>query len=321
MSDLRNPFNTKQIRGMLVFGLLMLAYACLLYWRPIHLLKKDPVIAETDRKLDSLVAVLKTRKENRKKSWAKKAPAELWTADALKAFDPNKDELETLIAKGLNKKFAQRIINFREKARPFREKKDFRKLYGLTDSSFLLIAPYLLLPEKAAKNIPKKRSRSIARHKTFPKKPVFKEAFAINKADSLLLVSLKGIGGYSALRILRYRKQLGGFVDTAQYNEIPKLAKEAVQSLKKHTFVTQNFIPRKILVNQATFKEFLRHPYIDYTTTRKIFKLKKRAGRLDSYRMMKKYIPSLNPRLKQYFDTLQADSHFSPSKRKNAPEQ
>ena len=53
-------------------------------------------------------------------------------------------------ARGLPHFVAERIVRFRDVIGGFKNKEQIRRTYGLPDSTYARLAPYLLLPEKAA---------------------------------------------------------------------------------------------------------------------------------------------------------------------------
>ena len=91
----------------------------------------------------------------------------------------------------------------------------------------------------------------------------------LNTADSLQLVSLPGIGPYYASRIMKYRSMLGGFVSKKQLLEVYGFNPETYNLVKDRVTVDTSMIV-KIDINNATFKEVLKHPYFDYKTTLRV---------------------------------------------------
>jgi len=85
----------------------------------------------------------------------------------------------------------------------------------------------------------------------------------INEVDSTELTLIRGVGIYSARKIIKYRDALGGFYDTAQVRETYNLKPEIGDSLLVHTCCFGENL-RQIEINQAPDSVLGRHPYIGW---------------------------------------------------------
>jgi DNA uptake protein ComE-like DNA-binding protein len=85
----------------------------------------------------------------------------------------------------------------------------------------------------------------------------------INEVDSTELTLIRGVGIYSARKIIKYRDALGGFIDTAQVRETYNLKPEICDSLLVHTCCFGENL-RQIEINQAPDSVLGRHPYIGW---------------------------------------------------------
>jgi len=85
----------------------------------------------------------------------------------------------------------------------------------------------------------------------------------LNHADSAALLPLPGIGPVFAGRIIRYRELLGGFIRLDQLGEVYGLPEETLQNIRGFIRIDSGSI-RKIHVDSASFRELLRHPYLQY---------------------------------------------------------
>lgn len=104
------------------------------------------------------------------------------------------------------------------------------------------------------------------------------EPLELNTADSSALVAIRGIGPYYASRILRYREQLGGFYAVRQLKEI-KMTYFNVDS-SAYLFTVNPQLIRKKDLNSLSFKEVLRHPYLDYEDVKLIFNAKNKYKKI-----------------------------------------
>ena len=84
---------------------------------------------------------------------------------------------------------------------------------------------------------------------------------SINTADSVQLLPLPGIGPVFAGRIIKYRNLLGGFTRIDQLHEVYGLKEETIRLIGKYIVIDTAAI-RKISLDSASFRNLLRHPYL-----------------------------------------------------------
>ncbi len=115
----------------------------------------------------------------------------------------------------------------------------------------------------------------------FPPVPVLK--IDINRADTLELQRLRGIGPSYARRIVSYRSRLGGFISIRQLLEIWGVDTVLYNLIREHIIIASDSV-RKIDLNTVSFKDLLKHPYFPYEITRSLI----------LYRQKNKIIKSLD---------------------------
>lgn len=123
----------------------------------------------------------------------------------------------------------------------------------------------------------------------------------LNRADSSALVQIRGIGPYYATKIIRYRERLGGYNNIRQLKEL-KMTYFNVDSMAHLFTIDSSFIIKKDL-DSMTFKEVLRHPYLEYEDVKLIFNTKNKNKKI-SYSILKeqKILPDyLLNRIHPYF--------------------
>ncbi len=91
----------------------------------------------------------------------------------------------------------------------------------------------------------------------------FAQPININRADSVQLLPLPGIGPVFAGRIVKYRNLLGGFVHVDQLAEVYGMPVETIDLIRSRVFIDSTAI-RKICLDSASFSELLRHPYLEF---------------------------------------------------------
>lgn len=95
----------------------------------------------------------------------------------------------------------------------------------------------------------------------------------LNRADSVDLISLRGVGGYYASKIIDYRNRLGGYFDIRQLREL-NLTYFNLDSMSRYLCVDTSLIVKRH-IGDYTFKNLIRHPYLDYETLVLIFEYKR----------------------------------------------
>lgn len=176
-------------------------------------------------------------------------------------FNPNRVTAEFLIATGLRKDVAQRIVNYRNKGGTFRIKTDLLRMYGMDTAWFAIHRTWLQLPDTIPTN------KSVRARPTSTPVLVPED---INQADSLALIQLRGIGPVFANRILRFRRALGGFHSIDQLREVYKIDTTQVKTLTTHFFIAADFQPKKISLNTADEATLAAHPYVSRNQARAI---------------------------------------------------
>lgn len=220
------------------------------------------------------------------------------------AFDPNTADSATLRALGLSSFVASNIVKYRRAGGRFRRADALARIYGLDSATFTRLRPYIYIAQESpASPLPRPVNPSHSSPSVHPALPADPAApspprepspykaymenklpdgtfLDLNKADSADLVRIPGIGPYYASRIVRLRRQLGGFVAVSQLSDIPNLPDIG-------DWVTiEPGTQQRINVNTATLTTLKNHPYIGYYRARAIMNLRHRDGRVLSLRQL-----------------------------------
>ncbi len=110
----------------------------------------------------------------------------------------------------------------------------------------------------------------------------------INAATAEQLQTIEGITEKLSIRIIRYRKKLGGFVSLDQYKELYGLSNALQVRLVQCTTIPAAYRPKKLSLNQANFKALVGHPYISAAMAKAIIEYRKRKGKFNSLREIEK---------------------------------
>lgn len=164
-----------------------------------------------------------------------------------------------------------------------------RQLSPKTPQIFLLTAAEQILPDTPATK-PHQQTH-IPKH----------TPLELNRADSLDLIAIRGIGPYYASRILRYRERLGGFYSVLQLKEL-KMKYFNIDSCA-HLFCADPSLIQRRSMDTMDFKSILKHPYLEYEDVQMIFNAKRKYDTvsydiLESKRVLPDY---LLKKIKPYF--------------------
>ncbi len=99
----------------------------------------------------------------------------------------------------------------------------------------------------------------------------------LNSADSVTLLSVRGIGSLTAGRIVEYRRRLGGFVRASQLAEIRGMTEQNFERILPNIFIDTTLVT-KININFAPASQLAAHPYVGDLALRKLLKMRQLKG-------------------------------------------
>ncbi|MBJ6117110.1 helix-hairpin-helix domain-containing protein [Pontibacter sp. BT310] len=281
-------FSQREVNGFLwlITIMVLLTAAPFLFSRNYN--SNQPISANPadQQLLDSLVAQLEKAPDTYNRSRKTIATVPLYR------FNPNTLSLEQWQGFGLPKYLGQRILNYRSKVGDFTYRAELGKIYGMPDSVFQRLYPFIDLPETKPDNYSRKGIGSSRPHpapgwENRPRERFVLAPFNINTADTAQLKQIRGIGRKLSARIVKYRDRLGGFYSLEQLREVYGLQPEVIDSLSKYTFVAKAHSPARINLNTATIEELRTHPYMTSNLARAIVAYREQHGRFESVEELK----------------------------------
>ncbi len=171
-------------------------------------------------------------------------------------FNPNSISEEQALQLGMTSRQMKNIFNYRSKGGVFRKKSDLGKLYAFDSLSYHRLKPYIDLPDSFVRQPKSFAERN--HNSTYIRKELIVE---LNSADSAQLVALRGVGPYSAARILKHRNKLGGFVKAEQLKEVWGISDSMYQVILPQVTLNAGSI-QKIDINRASVEQLKNHPYV-----------------------------------------------------------
>lgn len=162
-------------------------------------------------------------------------------------------------------------LNFNEEI-PIRNLEEFNALVGLNERELFKLRPYLKFKKVYHSRVTKNFS---------------KEKKDLNMADSLDLIEVRGIGPYRAMKVLKKRSSIWAFSAWTQVDEIEALDSIALVELKK-AFYLKPQVFDKLNINESSFEELRKIPYVTYGIARGILRYRNLFGGFESIDELKK---------------------------------
>ena len=188
-------------------------------------------------------------------------------------FNPNSLSIAQWQQLGLSAKQADVIKHYEDKGGRFYKKDDLKKIYGITDTDYVRLEPYINIPETAYAS----------------KKAKPGEIIELNTADSAKLTELKGIGPAFAVQIIRYRGRLGGFERKEQLKEVYGIDSLKYDELENQVFVNAGKV-KKIPVNTISFEQLRIFPYLSYKQANAVIEYRRQHGNYTSMADLKNIV-------------------------------
>lgn len=184
---------------------------------------------------------------------------------------------------GLSIAEIDRLFAYRKTGKYVNSAKEFQKVTKISDSLLDKIKSLFKFPSWV--NKPKKNAWKTY-DKSKPNEPIVVQD--INKVTAIDLQKVNGIGETLSKRIIKYRTKLKGFYFKDQLKEVYGLSPEVIDKIHKRFQILSKPKIKKININEATFKQVLHLPYMNYELTKKIFNYRDEFAEIQSLEELKK---------------------------------
>ncbi len=269
-------FNKGDRRGVFVLLIIIIAVITAMSF-DLHLLAEEPFdISIYEKDIEELLAI----QEKVSVGYAKPTYLSIIDTAELIAFDPNTVSLEQLRKFGICEKLLNTINNYRTKGGMFRDKQNFKNIYGVNDDLFKTLEDYIeikIIPSK--QNVyPKYNKYKKREYKEYPKTD-YNIIVDINSADTTELKKIRGIGSFFAKEIIKEREKLGGFHSKQQLLEVYNIDEEKLKAIE-NSIKIDTLLVKGLNINKLTAKELANHPYLNYFQAKSILSYREMAGEI-----------------------------------------
>ena len=242
--------------------------------------KEDETVWVNDSTKSQFADYQEKQDSIRKAQWRKQRDT---IAIRMEVFDPNTVDSSTLVHLGFKPWQAKNMVKYRAAGGKYRKPEDLKKLYGMTDSMYQALTPYIYIAREEVDSVAvdSLRKDSLPRWEEENKDTILN----LRTADTVELKMIHGIGSYRARQIVRYREQLGGFVSVEQVLEAKGMENVDADSLLAHFWIDSVKI-EAMNVNSVGVQRLSRHPYLRFEQAQAIYELRRKKIRLDSIQQL-----------------------------------
>ena len=252
-------FNKRERNGIFILSSIILMLLFFYVIEAAFIPKEEIDYSSFEAEVDAYIQEKRIYNDSVESAKKKKFTNEI-RAEQLFYFDPNTISEKQWLKFGLNQRQCLTIKNYLSKGGKFYKKEDIRKIYGITESLYTQLEPFIVIKESIKKE--PVSIEAINSSTIFNKEDRLKVEIELNTADSVDLIQLKGIGPVLASRMIKYRNKLGGFSNIEQLGEIYGITQELIQNIVDNVKIN-SLLVKKININTCNSVDLKLHPYIN----------------------------------------------------------
>ncbi len=291
-------FSRTERRGILIVCTLLIGIALFRYTLPLSSVDSPPDLAPFSEEYEEFISSIQKKE-------TLDPPDSPYTGQRT-AFNPNTADSLTLVTAGFSPFAAKNLLNYRRKGGVFHKPEDVKKIYGLTEESYLTLLPYIHLPKE--RPLPEKTFVAATPSTVLrPELPLFEKQekypegtiIELNSADTTRLKMIPGIGTGLANRIISYRNRLGGYYQVEQLREIHL----NTDTLGKWFRIEKDSI-KKRSINKTGIETLRNHPYLNFYQAKVIVEHRRKRGKItapDELKLYEEFTPQDLERIATYF--------------------
>ncbi|MBR5205822.1 MAG: helix-hairpin-helix domain-containing protein [Alistipes sp.] len=150
----------------------------------------------------------------------------------LRSFDPNEADYRTMLEAGVPRNIAVSLLKWREAGKVFRIKEDVALCYGMTDSLYFLLEPYINIGNEyriVRDTVRTKRSTPADK----PHTTIEPSRFSLDTVTANYLHAI-GFSLREAELVIRYRDMIGGYRSIEEFEECYAVGAERAKWLEPY---------------------------------------------------------------------------------------
>lgn len=132
-------------------------------------------------------------------------------------FDPNEADFSALVGSGVPRNIAVNLIRWREAGKVFRIKEDVALCYGMSDSLYCVLEPYIIIGEKYRIK-PSTKEFDAPTFRAEERRDIAYAPFRIDTATAAYLRTI-GFSARQAELVIRYGDMIGGYRSIEEFEE------------------------------------------------------------------------------------------------------
>lgn len=170
---------------------------------------------------------------------------------ALSSFDPNTADYRTLLSAGVPRDIAVNLIRWRTTGKVFRIKEELALCYGMTDSLYFVLEPYITIAEEFRIKPRDYNNHTTPSHAQRVAVPVEYVPFRLDTATADYLSTI-GFTPRQAALVVRYRDMIGGYRTIEEFAECYAVGDSVASMLKPYLiFDEEDNAPTLVELNSA----------------------------------------------------------------------
>ncbi len=192
-----------------------------------------------------------------------------------KPFNPNFISDYKGYVLGLSPQVLDKLRAYRATDKWINSAQEFQVVTGVNDLLLSQIGPLFKFPIKKTSYYTKKSQHSTIKTEG--------EKSDLNKITAVQLQEVVRLPDFVAMRIIKYRKSLGGFVSDAQLQDVYGLYPKQIQKVLSLFTVKEKRTIERLDVHTASVKELMTIPYFDFEMALAIHDFVKENGKIKSF--------------------------------------
>lgn len=172
-------------------------------------------------------------------------------APQFRCFDPNEADYRTMLEAGVPRNIAVSLLRWRETGKVFRIKEDVALCYGMSDSLYFILEPYINIGEKY------RIKRDTAKTKRMEPQESRREVVepTLFSLDTVSAGYLRAIGFSvrEAELVIRYRDMIGGYRSIDEFAECYAVGEERAEWLRPYLLFPARDTLVEPIVERVTF--------------------------------------------------------------------